>query len=205
MIQLKKYGVWVIIGVLVVLLVVQRGCRFDRLSDQVRIEKSTEVIHDSVPKIVKVGVPVPYKVVVPWDTVYPVLDSTELSNAYNAIRKEFFSKNIYGDTLMNDSSALIIVQDTVFKNKLLQRELYFRNRRATVINNTNVIQEDKRFKMYIGLGVGASTSLSDQRFSLSPELLFVTSESSVTGLRYDLINKIVSVGFYWKITLKRKK
>ena len=206
--KIVRFGPWLVIGVLVVVLVLQRSCgRLDSArrpggSDTVRY---TDTIRDTVEVVKLVGVPKPYEVVVPRDTFVFVGDSVECNRRLRELKLKYWAMNIYSDTLMNDTLALICITDTVSANKLRQRGLFFRNRSPTVINTTNIIQDNSRFKMFFGLSVGGCFGdLPQSRFSFGPSLLFVTKKDIATGIRYDVFNKIANVDFYWKLGFRRK-
>ena len=97
---------------------------------------------DSVPYTVYKDKPVPYKVtyrdtitdtitdtvVVDGDTVVIIepVDTTK-------ILAEYYAKVEYNDTVKNDSSALIVIREILYKNRIQDRLVRFQNRRATAI------------------------------------------------------------------------
>ena len=48
--------------------------------------------------------------------------------------REHFTSNYYQDTLKNDTSALIVLNELVERNQIASRELIFQNRRPIAIN-----------------------------------------------------------------------
>lgn len=100
---------------------------------------------DSIPYQVYVPVPKPYKVVV-TDTLFKDVDTT-------AILRDYFAIVYYTDTLKNDTSALVVIVDTVSNNRLKGRSMWFQNRRPTTINNTTItnVYPDNKFQLYGGI------------------------------------------------------
>lgn len=106
-----------------------------------------ETVYDSVQIRVPVDRPVPYAV----HTTDTVIDSA-LAMEY-AMR--YFTMVYYRDTLMNDSKALILVEDTVFMGRLLGRTVEYKDRTPTEIittttTTTNIIADRPRFRFYAG-------------------------------------------------------
>ena len=101
---------------------------------------------DSVPYAVRVPVPVPRYVEAPPDTVFMHADTA-------AILADYFLTRRYADTLLNDTSALIALSETVARNRLTARALTFQNRRPTYITTT-VLQPEPRARVYAGAMAG---------------------------------------------------
>lgn len=95
---------------------------------------------DSVPVYYIVDRPVPYEVLVP-DTIPSEIDTF-------LIIKDYLSRVAYNDTLKDDTSALVVVIDTLQANRIKGRGFVFQNRRPTATNTTiiNLMPkcEDKR-------------------------------------------------------------
>ena len=104
------------------------------LSNQCNTSQVTHrVTHDTiygdpVPYIVYQGIPQPYAVH-HWH-----IDSFTRIDTLEVIR-EHFASNLYTDTLKNDTSALIVLNEVIERNKIASRELIFQNKRPTIINN----------------------------------------------------------------------
>lgn len=117
---------------------------------------------DSVPYVVYKDKPVPkniiildtieetyYDTFVDYDTSYVYIDTF-------AVMKDFLSSSNYSDTLKNDSSAFILLNETVAFNKIQNRELIFQNKRKTIL----VTPHDN------GIILGLGSSLKSVDFSL---------------------------------------
>lgn len=83
---------------------------------------------DSVPIYYIVDRPVPYEVLVP-DTIPSEIDTF-------LIIKDYLSRVAYNDTLKDDTSALVVVIDTLQGNRIKDRGFVFQNRRPTTTNTT---------------------------------------------------------------------
>ena len=193
---IKQYAPWVIIISLVILLILQRCSHREPV---IKIQEKHDTIRDTTIRKVIISEPYPLEIGLPPDTFVYVPDSSELLRQYRSLQKLYYASAVYLDTLLNDTTALITLRDTVTQNRLQQRGLTFINRKPTIINTT-IIQNESRFKMYIGLAVGGWTD----KFSISPSILFQTKSDVVTGAHFDLINKIAAVDFYWKISFRNK-
>lgn len=108
---------------------------------------------DSVPYTVYKDKPVPYTIIkrdtIPlYDTVWEkgnteyVLIPVDTAN----ILKDYFSQVIYKDTVKNDTSALIVLNETILKNRIKMREVIFQNRRPTAII------EERKNALVFGIG-----------------------------------------------------
>lgn len=192
---LNKYKSWLIIGVLVIIILLQRSC--GPTCPEAKIE--TIIKHDTIEKIVYKDRPVPYQVIVP-DKINTIIDSTKCQLLYRL----FNSKNIYLDTLLNDSTALISVRDTVYQNELQHRKLYFTNRRPTVIQNiTTIIKGDtikKRNKVFVGATLGGWSD----KITMGGSLMLITKKDHGYSATFDPFYKCVYGTIYWKIKLSKK-
>lgn len=158
--------VFCIIALVAVIWLLQE-CGHD--DSEVIVQSDTTYVHDTTLQKVLVEIPQPYAVY-RHDTVYH-LDSASCER----LAQSFYERKYYRDTLMNDTGALIVVEDTVTQNGLSKRTLYFINRRATqVITNTTMYAEIPRFRFYAGpfisygrngSGIGAGILLSSKLFS----------------------------------------
>ena len=92
-------------------------------------DTTLKVIRDTVNPPQKV-IPVPYEVL--RDTFW--VDTVKIPADTAAILADYFAKRVYADTLLNDSTALIAVLDTIqFNRRVGQRELKYINRLPRVI------------------------------------------------------------------------
>lgn len=87
-------------------------------------------------------------------TEYVVLpvDTALIFQAYAALHHKHYTRNIYCDTLKNDTSAFVAIRDTVYKNELLNRQLIYQNR-TPVYYITRTITETPKNKLFLGADV----------------------------------------------------
>ena len=91
------------------------------------------------------GDPVPYEVIVEVPTPYAVdkpiyINSEVIVTKYDTIRlteidtiyiiNDYFTAKHYHDTLLNDNEAFISLAETIYRNEIVARQLYFQNKRA---------------------------------------------------------------------------
>lgn len=186
---------WLIIGILVALIIFQHQCH--RCTE---VQQTTDTItllqYDSVPVITTIPKPVPYY----RDTGSIRWQYMDVDTA--TILREFFTVNYYRDTLKDDTSALIVLNDVVTQNQLGKRVLFYQNRRPTAVTTIiNQYGEIPRNKVFIGPVVGRS--LNDPTFGAS--ILLVGKKSMAYSYTYDVINKDHYLGLYYKINLKGRQ
>jgi hypothetical protein len=101
---------------------------------------------DSVPYEVIVPVPSVRYVSLPPDTVFREVDTAAILLAY-------FATRYYSDTLMNDTSAFIVLDEAVRQSSITGRQLLFQNRRPTYITTT-MIQPQPQVEVYVAMFAG---------------------------------------------------
>ena len=145
-----------------------------------RILRSQKIVKgDSVIRYIPVKVPVPFKVYADTVKIKVPPDSNCIAE-YIKLHYSFTEHKIYKDTLQNDSSALIVVIDTVSMNRLIGRTYGFLNKRATLIQITNTYEAIKLKGWLIGFNVGKNIG------SLS---LYYIYNKSMFSAGYDLYQK----------------
>lgn len=147
---------------------------------------------DSIPYVVEIKKPVP---------IYIDTGSTRWRDRpvdTLAILKDYFARVIYIDTLKNDTSALVVVEDTVTQNRLQGRRLIFANRRpVAVIHSTTVNYPDKKLKLYLGGTV--MTSAEYNEIGVGAKL---QKGSWLFGYEYGTLHNSHSVGVYYTLFSK---
>ena len=157
--------------------------------DTVITKKMTvkEVIHDTLP--------IQY-------LPHPNHDS--LKSQYEAMVREYASRNVYQDSLKIDSFGYVLIQDTVQFNKLGIRSYSSHYQLPTIID-TVIIRQTAGPKREIYYGGGVSGSFSGLDFAHTG-ILFKNKKSHITGLYLGVTpDGKLSYGVqkYWKITLKK--
>lgn len=190
-----------IIGILCILLVIMQQCR--ETPDQ---EIVTTITHDTIP-----GDSIPYEVLL--KKPYPVYRDTGSTKwMYEKvdtcqILRDHYAENYYQDTLKNDTSALIVLNDMVTQNHLQQRKLTFQNRRATVINTTiNNYGEMPAHKIYFGAGLNNSVvNFDENTLGLTANVLWVTKNRWAYEASYDIFHNNIELTVFYKLSFKKKK
>ena len=183
-----------IILILVAILFLQRECsRPDKeppLPDTIRITKQvydTTVIEKTITKTRPVEVIREIEIPADVDTA--------------AILADFFAKNVYHRVLIDDTTALIEMTDTVHQNQLLQGKLKYINRTPVTIHETYIIHppDPPRFQLYAGGFIQGNT----EHFGAGAAIFALTPRSHLYGLGYDPLNKTAQIHMQWKISLRK--
>jgi len=164
MVSKERRTYWIVIAVLAAIIFFLRECSGPKEDcPEPKLFTVTEILKgDSIPYEVKVRVPVPYKVEV-HDTVFTDVDTA-------AILTDYFIHRTYKDTLKDDTSALIVIEETVGRNRILDRRLWYQNRRPISITN-HITQWDTcpppRRKVFVGLSMSFGRDVFDVGAGLS--------------------------------------
>lgn len=178
---------YIIIGILVVALLLQRQCS----SPGTVTEKVTvETKYDTIKKETPVYVP-------KWNTRTEVNIDTFLSPVDSlAILKEFFTLYTYIDTVGTDS-VNIVIKDSITTNKIIARQVDYK-----VIYPTITITKEKFVKetqYYYGFGIGGSKNGFNY---VGPELMLKTKTDKIYGIGIGVNNTlspVINFRMHWKI------
>lgn len=114
---------------------------------------TTDTIRDTTTIISEMYKPIPVTIY-HIDTMYAYYPSDSILYSYYL---DYLKIKVYKDTLLNDTSALIVVNDEIQYNEIQKRSFEFQNRRPIQIinttNNTIVNQNYNRFGIYSQIGV----------------------------------------------------
>jgi len=176
--RVSSYIVAALFGAVLVF-ALMRGCQPKPVVD-IRYIKG-----DSVPYIVYKDKPIPQRItymdtIMEYDTTILDGDTVYVEKAIDtaALMKDYFASVYYTDTLKNDSSALIVLSETIHKNRVANRELWFQNKRQTA-----VLQYNKK-AFVVGMSVtprGADVSLGAR---IDRNVFSVVYGSGQVGVRY---------------------
>jgi len=116
------------------------------------------------------------------------IDSLQIALAY-------FSTNIAIDTLLNDTNGLIVITDTISRNRIKKRVvspmvLYPKYKIVT-------IEKDKDFKPSLWVGAGINGNQHRMGFTVSG--LVELKRGLKYGVGYDILNKEIEFSVYKKI------
>ena len=129
-----------------------------------------------------------------------------------ALLHDYFAKNIYNDTLrLPDSLGFVFLSDTITKNKIEGRK-FTAKVKERVINNTTIVKELPKTKMFYGLEGGFNKA--DVISHLGMGLLINTKSDKIYHLGIGVANRTtdgtsgklspyIGGGVYWKIRLKK--
>jgi hypothetical protein len=164
---------------------------YQYINPRVNVITETETVYntDTIIKTVYEPKPVYIENII-IDTVKIPVDTLELKNKYLALYSLYFAKNHYKDTLLNDTSAFIYIEEISHKNRVYDRKLTFVNNRPTIINKTFIQPQISRF--YIGAELGFNT--------IKPGLIYQAKNGLQYQLSYDLINNNIMAGAYFNIS-----
>jgi|2_EtaG_2_1085320.scaffolds.fasta_scaffold23848_4 hypothetical protein len=124
------------------------------------------------------------------DTVYldsiilKTIETERIDTVY--LLREHFTKNFYTDTILNDSKGLIVVNDTLYRNRIKSR-----------LNQIKIFSHKPKVSnhYYIGMGVIGSSD----RMGLMAQGGLLTKKRNLYTIGYDVINKDISLSFYIKL------
>jgi len=190
---MKKYLKDIIgFGCCGVMLIIVFCCytQFCKRTPDIKIIRDT-IPGDSIPYEVITTKPVPVNHYIDTGKTHLIFLKPDTAEMMKLI-KLFYTRTIYRDTLKNDTSALIVIGDTVFMNELQKRLLIFQNRRYTVIN-TYMPADKPRNRLFIGAIAGGNA----KKFDFGPSALFVTKKSIAFGYQYEVLDKRHFVSLYW--------
>jgi hypothetical protein len=194
-----KYFPWLIIGILIALLFLQREC-----SRCPEVVTDTEFHIDTIKlpgDAVPVEVKVPYPVPVPYQVDHVVEVPAKIDTG--AVVAAFYTPVMYRDTFVNDTSYRLILAEKVHKNRIADRQIWVQNLRAKeyITKTITTIQKDTpRTKLYLGVSVGRWVD----QFALGGSIAVNTKKDHLYTGTYDFLNNSVYVTSYWKIRVGRR-
>ena len=110
----------------------------------------------------------------------------------NAIVAAYFQKNIYKDTLRNDSILFVFLQDTITENKIKSRQLTIKVH--PIIKHTPPVKQ---------LLLGAGAYGNSKSFGVTFNAIYIPKHGAY-GIWYDPFNKTVGVNAFFNIKFKTK-
>lgn len=203
----KKYSTLIIIGVLLLIILLQRSCTGDVVSQEpttvVKLDTIWKITHDTVIKKVRVT---DIRYVKPQGPEYTPGENIDTCRArFNYLLKQHIARTTYKDTIFLDSLGTITVIDTVWLNKLKER-IYIKDYKIPFVTKTVTItkQADPKRQLYIGGNLFASKTAFS---SVSPGLIYKDRKDRVYQANVDIdIQGVITygLGLYWKINLNKK-
>jgi hypothetical protein len=175
------------------------GKRYEVIKE---IHDTTEVTKTKV--VTKKGSDIFYETI-KHDTIPTIVDT-------NSILKNYFAKNIYKDTLhLPDNLGFVLLTDTITRN-LIQGRTFTANVKQRVIENTTIVKELPKTKVFYGIEGGFNKA--DFISHIGMGLLINTKSDKIFNLGLGVNNKTsdgtngkfspyVKGGVYWKIKLHK--
>ncbi len=190
----KSKFYFLIIAILVIVILLQKSCSGGSKVNVPNNDTITTIdtVYHTVTKEVATYIPKYTTKIKYIHDVTSTIDTVFVVNDYN-------SKYVYNDSLKNDTLSLYI-NDIIFKNKLLSRNIKYTIKFPTVTINNTVIKNKNEFYTGIGL-VGSNTGIN----YFGPEFLLRTKKKSVYGLGVGVNGNLqpnISLRIYWKIGKK---
>ena len=197
----NKIPYYLIAG-LVAIIILQRSCNNNIGINNDKITVKT----DTVWKVTKDTV---FKTVNAVKTEYISIDKEEYKSGgsidtcktrFNNLLKEHLVRTVYSDTLKLDSLGTIVIQDTVWLNKLYGKREYIKDYKIPFVTKTITKKEDPRRQMYIG-----GNAFIGESGLLTPGLIYKDRKDRVYQANVGLgIDGSINYGFgmYWKINLR---
>lgn len=207
---LLKYWKWLVMVVMLVVIIILIFSKCSHISENTTTIVTETIPGDPYPVYETITKPVPYIVITPADTFWKDVDTAIILQKCKLMYKDYYTKNIYNDTLKDDTSALITLLDTVYRNKLQSRVLGFQNRRIKVINTTTtIIGEIPRNKFYLGAGINGEVNpfFRDPTITLNGLLVLKKRWAYEAEVGFPIQNiKNIRVGLkaYYKISFRKK-
>ena len=167
----KSKFYFLIIAILVIVILLQKSCSGGSKVTVPNNDTITTIdtVYHTVTKEVATYIPKYTTKIKYIHDVISTIDTVFVVNDYN-------SKYVYNDSLKNDTLSLYI-NDIIFKNKLLSRNIKYTIKFPTVTINNTVIKNKNEFYTGVGL-VGSNTGIN----YFGPEFLLRTKKKSVYGL-----------------------
>ena len=150
-------------------------------------------VHDTIRvPVVKAGKTLPAIINTIHDTIPTKVDTS-------AILKDFFTKNIYSDTIRIDTNGYVFISDTVQQNKIKGR--YFMSHLVErQINNTMIVKPVPTWHLYAGFDV--SLDRIDFINRVGGNVLYQKKNGRMIGLGAGLTSRAtpyISFQYYFKL------
>ena len=191
-----------LIASLVAIIILQRSCNnnIDINDDKITVKTDTvwKVTKDTVFKTVNA---VKTKYIYIDKEAYKSGESIDTCKTrFNNLLKAHLTKTVYSDTLKLDSLGTVVIQDTVWLNKLYGKREYIKDYKIPFVTKTITKKEDPRRQMYIG-----GNAFIGRSGLLTPGLIYKDRKDRVYQANIGLgIDGSINYGFgmYWKINLR---
>jgi hypothetical protein len=208
--NIKPYLTIIVVGTLLLIIFLQRTCTKElvQVSDPevvIKIDTVYKHITDTVIKKVPVKSIVYIK---PDGLQYTSDENIDTCRArFDYLLKQHIARRVYQDTLKIDSLGTIVIQDTVWLNKLHGKRGYIKDYKIPFVTKTIIITNEREpvRQLYIGGNLfGDKNALQ----LVTPGVLYKTKKDQIyqanLGINFDG-TFTYGVGAYWKISFKKQK
>jgi hypothetical protein len=116
----------------------------------------------------------------------------------SSLLRNYYARVCYRDTLLNDTSALIVLSDTLSQNRIAARKLSFKNKRCSevrYITQRIYPSPPAQRHYYAGAALGGNGS----SFSFGPSFLYEDKSGRLYQAQYDIIGQKYLLGINFKI------
>lgn len=134
---------------------------------------------------------------VKWDTLY--IENIELVDTA-AILQEFFSFNLYSDTLRN-KYGYVLVNDTISRNRILGRGVKT-DLLIPEVTKTITITEKPRTELWLGAGMGFGNNINSYELAASIK----TKNNHMVGISWEQLsgyNNLFKLNYKRKISFRK--
>ncbi len=184
-----------VIGVLLFIILLQNECRGRLKCPDCKADTIVKTVIRTDTTLIRVTEYIPRRKerIITQNIYIPTIVDTA------AILADYFAKYYYVDTLLNDTSAWIVVYDTISRNKIQSRQVEFRNRRPVQINTytTEIIQ--KKWNIGVGVFVGGLIQADSGRFDAGFGAILSTKGKSTYGVEFNPFDRSFRVCYYWNL------
>lgn len=197
----------ILIIALVAVILIMRACgdKSEKPQEIIQVEGKPYIVvkrevdtlyKEVIKKVVKEGKTI-YKDTPVYVEVPQIVDTQK-------ILKDFYTKNIYRDTLkLSDSLGYVAVSDTIFKNSILTRTWDSHVNKITITDKV-FLKDLPKNQVFFG-GVVGFDRVNVVNF-VGPSLVFKNKKDNLYSLSFGYgLNRSFSLqgGIYWKIRLKK--
>jgi hypothetical protein len=181
-----------VIAVLVVIILLQQRC----VRNPIVKNPETIVLIDTVRDTALIKVP---EYVPKWQTKIQYVTATYevyMPVDTDAIIADYLATYFYADTVIDDTSAFMVVFDSVSQNKIMSRRAEFRNRRPTqIITQTTILSPFPKWNIGVGCFVGGNSA----RFDAGIGIIYTGKRNALYQAEFNPFDKSFRVGMYWNL------
>lgn len=201
---LQKYFLYIVVLILIAIILFQRECGSsgntgDTINiggkNYVVIKKHVDTVYYDVKQTVYHKGETIYKEVPIYVDVPSTVDTAE-------ILKNYYSVNVYKDTLQLDSNlGYIAVTDTISQNAISGR-LWKTDVKYKTVRETTIVAEPPKNQYFIGVGGGV---IQPAAVFVGPSFALKTKKDHLYTLNTGISSQLggyVQASIYWKLNLK---